>query len=132
MYVSVQRFYAEQMRLLDEGRAEEWAATFTEDGVFGQNSGAEPVRGRTAISAAVRANQARLAADPQQRRHVFAMLTVDPAADGAVRARSYAQVLVTPPGGPTVLHLSAVCEDELVPAAGGWAVRHRQVDHDGV
>ncbi|MEU5920012.1 nuclear transport factor 2 family protein [Streptomyces sp. NPDC047141] len=131
VYVSVQRFYAEQMRHLDEGRAEEWAATFTEDGVFGQNAGPEPVRGRTAIAAAVRANQARLAADPQQRRHVFAMLTVDPAGDGAVRARSYAQVLVTRPGGPTVLHLSAVCEDELVPAAGGWAVRHRRVDHDG-
>nr|WP_279627011.1 nuclear transport factor 2 family protein [Streptomyces zinciresistens] len=129
----MQRFYAEQMRHLDEGRAREWAATFTEDGVFGQNSGAEPVRGRTAITAAVRANQARLAADPQQRRHVFAMLTVDPAGDGAVRARSYAQVLVTPPGGPTTLRLSAVCEDELVPVAGGgWAVRHRRVDHDGV
>nr|WP_280117712.1 nuclear transport factor 2 family protein [Streptomyces cinereoruber] len=128
----MQRFYAEQMRHLDEGRAEEWAATFTEDGVFAQNSGAEPVRGRAAIAAAVRAGRARLAADPQRRRHVFGMLTVDPAADGAVRARSYAQVLATPPGGPTVLHLSAVCEDELVPVDGGWAVRHRRVDHDGV
>ncbi|MFC9745664.1 nuclear transport factor 2 family protein [Streptomyces niveus] len=132
LYVGVQRFYAEQMRLLDERRAEDWAGTFTEDGVFAQNTGPEPVRGRDAIAAAVRQNLARLSDTPQQRRHVFSMLTVEPGADGAVRARSYAQVLATPPGGPTVLRVSTVCEDELVPYGDAWLVRHRRVEHDGV
>ncbi|GAA3108475.1 SRPBCC family protein [Streptomyces rectiviolaceus] len=133
LYVGVQRFYAEQMRLLDEQRAEEWAGTFTEDGVFEQNTGPAPVRGREAIADAVRRNLARLADTPQQRRHVFSMLTVEPGPEGTVRARSYAQVLATPPGGPTVLHVSTVCEDELVPDGGhGWRVRHRRVEHDGV
>lgn len=132
VYVSVQRFYAEQMRLLDEQRAEPWARTFTEDGVFAQNTGAEPLRGRAAIAAAVLRNLERLADDPQQRRHVFSMLTVEQGSAGTVRTRCYAQVLATPPGGPATLHLSAVCEDELVPHGDRWLVRHRRVEHDGV
>lgn len=132
LYVGVQRFYAEQMRLLDEQRAEEWAATFAEDGVFEQNTGPAPVRGRAAIAEAVRRNLARLSDSPRQRRHVFSMLTVEPGPHDTLRTRSYAQVLDTPPGGPTVLHASTVCEDELVPDGDGWRVRHRRVAHDGV
>ncbi|WP_234425673.1 nuclear transport factor 2 family protein, partial [Streptomyces kebangsaanensis] len=56
----VQDFYARQMRLLDEGRAEEWAETFTEDGVFEQNVKPEPWRGRAEIVARMRAGLDRL------------------------------------------------------------------------
>ena len=52
LYNQIQLFYAEQMQLLDAGRAEEWARTFTDDGVFATNTGSEPVRGRAAIAAA--------------------------------------------------------------------------------
>ncbi|WUG99433.1 nuclear transport factor 2 family protein [Streptomyces violaceus] len=131
-YVAVQQFYARQMRLLDERRAEEWARTFTEDGVFAQNIVPEPLRGRDAVAAAVRRNLERTADTPEQRRHVFSMLTVVPGPDGSLSTRCYAQVLVTPAGGPARLHLSAVCEDELVPHGEGWLVRHRRVEHDGV
>ncbi|MER6715249.1 nuclear transport factor 2 family protein [Streptomyces sp. NPDC000877] len=131
-YVAVQQFYARQMRLLDERRAEEWARTFTEDGVFAQNTAPEPLRGREAVAAAVRRNLARTADTPEQRRHVFSMLTVVPGPDGSLHTRCYAQVLATPAGGQSRLHLSAVCEDELVPDGDGWLVRHRRVEHDGV
>nr|MCY0979854.1 nuclear transport factor 2 family protein [Streptomyces tirandamycinicus] len=131
-YVAVQQFYARQMRLLDERRAGEWAETFAEDGVFVQNTAPEPLRGREAVAEAVRRNLARTADAPEQRRHVFSMLTVVPGPDGSLSTRCYAQVLVTPAGGPTRLHLSAVCEDELVPHGNGWLVGHRRVEHDGV
>ncbi|MGW0494828.1 nuclear transport factor 2 family protein [Streptomyces sp. NPDC003007] len=131
-YVAVQQFYARQMRLLDERQAEEWAGTFTQDGVFAQNTVPEPLRGREAVATAVRRNLERTADTPEQRRHVFSMLTVVPGPDGSLSTRCYAQVLVTPAGGQTRLHLSAVCEDELVPHGAGWLVRHRRVEHDGV
>lgn len=131
LYVGVQQFYAEQMRFLDELRGEEWARTFTEDGVFAQTTGPSPVRGREALAEAVRRAGARLADTPQQRRHVFSMLSVEPGPQNTVRARSYAQVLAILPGGPVVLHASTVCEDELVPDGEGWLVRRRIVRHDG-
>ncbi|GAA2719539.1 MULTISPECIES: nuclear transport factor 2 family protein [Streptomyces] len=131
LYTSVQQFYAEQMRLLDERQAGPWAETFTEDCVFAQSNGTAPVRGRAALAAAVRDGLRRPAAAGQQRRHVFGMLTVRPAADGTVRTRAYAQVLATAPGGPAAVHLSAVCEDVLVERDGRWLVHDRRIEHDG-
>ena len=101
LYQRVQQFYAVQMRLLDEGRAEEWAATFTEDGEFGQDRRPEPRRGRAEIGGRLRKAADALADRGVVRRHWLGMLAVDPQQDGTVRTRYYALVIETPKGGPS-------------------------------
>lgn len=55
LYTEIQQFYAQQMHLLDDGRVEEWAHTFTTDGVFAANAQPVPAVGREAITAAAAA-----------------------------------------------------------------------------
>ncbi|MEU5283456.1 nuclear transport factor 2 family protein [Streptomyces sp. NPDC020755] len=129
IHLQVQQFYARQMQLLDDGKAEEWARTFTDDGVF--QVGGEAVRGASDIARAARQTVDRFDADGITRRHWLGMLTVDGKED-EVGARSYAVVLETPRGGDPVLRRSTVCADLLVREAGEWRVRHRTVTRDGL
>ncbi|MBV9010711.1 MAG: nuclear transport factor 2 family protein [Pseudonocardiales bacterium] len=132
LYHQIQQFYAHQMQLLDEGRVEEWAASFTEDGVFAANAYPEPTRGRTAIYQAAQEITNDLSAKGITRRHWLGMLALDPRDDGSVFVRSYAQVLETPRGGATVLRIITVCEDLLCHDGKQWLVRNRQVWRDGL
>ncbi|HEY8533043.1 MAG TPA: nuclear transport factor 2 family protein [Micromonospora sp.] len=129
-YCEIQQFYAEHMQLLDSGRAEEWAATFTEDGVFRVPTLPEPVRGRPALAAAVRKTHAALAAAGEVHRHWHGMLNVRPTPDGAYHVRCYALVFATPRGGEPRLHRTCVCEDILVRVDGKFQVRERTVTRD--
>ncbi|GAA2248292.1 hypothetical protein GCM10010145_14430 [Streptomyces ruber] len=129
VHLQIQRFYARQMQLLDDGRAEDWARTFADDGVF--EVGGEAVRGATDIARAARRTADRFAADGITRRHWIGMLTVAGKGD-EVTARSYAAVLETPRGGEPVLRRSTVCSDILVRVADEWRVRHRVVTRDGL
>ena len=126
----VEQFYADQMHALDEGRAEDWAATFAEDGVFAANAFPEPTVGRPALTEAVRATKAAHAAEGVVHRHWLGMLSVALRPDGSVLARCYALVVVTALGGATTIHRSTVCTDELVRSGAGWVVRHRSVTRD--
>ena len=54
LYVEVQTFYAQQMRLLDALDVEGYAATFTEDGVTDHAHRGERVEGRAALIAGAR------------------------------------------------------------------------------
>jgi 3-phenylpropionate/cinnamic acid dioxygenase small subunit len=128
----IQHFYARQMQLLDSGRTAEWARTFTDDGVFDAGGQPEPVRGRSAIAEGAGQVAAKFAEAGIVRRHLISMLTVDPADDGTVHARSYAVVLEIPRGGDVTVRRSTVCEDVLVPAGETWLVRHRRVTRDGL
>lgn len=130
LYHQIQQFYAKQMQLLDEGQVTGWAASFTEDGVFAVNAHPEPACGRTAICEAAQKTVKDLSAKGLVRRHWLGMLTLDPRVDGSVFARSYAQILETPCGGPTVLRMSTVCEDLLLHDGEQWLVRNRQVWRD--
>jgi SnoaL-like domain len=130
LYHQIQQFYAHQMQLLDEGLVEEWAASFTEDGVFAANAHPEPTRGRTAIRQAAQQTVQDLSAKGLIRRHWLGMVVLGPREDGSVFARSYAQVLETPRGGATVLRMSTVCEDLLCHDGEQWLVRNRQVWRD--
>ncbi|GAA3046541.1 nuclear transport factor 2 family protein [Streptomyces roseofulvus] len=127
----IQRFHARQMQLLDSGDAEAWAATFTEDGLFAPPSLPEPVRGRAALAAGVRAAHAELAAEGEVRRHLLTTAAVeDPGPDGSVRVRSYVQVVATRRDEAPRLLLMCVCDDVLVVEDGEWRVRERYVSRD--
>jgi SnoaL-like protein len=130
LYQQIQNFYAYQMQLLDDGAVDEWAATFTEDGVFAANAHPEPSRGRAAIAAGAGAATRALRERKVQRRHWLGMLSVRPDGPDTVRARSYAVVLETPKGGQAKLLLSTVCVDLLVRSGDGWLVQDRQVTRD--
>ncbi|MEU9731519.1 nuclear transport factor 2 family protein [Streptomyces sp. NPDC048002] len=133
LYQRIQQFYARQMRLLDHGAVQEWADTFTEDGVFDQNVAA-PLKGRVDIAAASQKRVDQIVADGITRRHWLGMLEVDPQDDeGVVRTRYYAVSLATERGAvvPPRITASTYAEDTLVPSEGGWLVRYRRVTHDG-
>lgn len=129
VYIEVMQFYAEQMQRLDSGAADEWAATFTEDGTFDMPVLPEPVRGRAQLSAMVRRSAEQLAAAGEVRRHWHGMVAVRPEGD-TVAVRCYAMIYATPLGGETRLHRSCVCEDVLVRENGKLEVRDRRVTRD--
>jgi uncharacterized protein (TIGR02246 family) len=131
-YFQVQHFYATQLRHLDSGDAEAWAATFTADAVFATNTMPKPIQGRTAIAAAVRRGARRRAETGVVQRHWVGMLVAGRRADGAIVARSYSLVTSTPPGGPATLALTTVVDDVLVREDGTWLTAERLVSHDDV
>lgn len=130
LQAQVQQFYARHFHLLDSGAAEEWAAMFTPDGSFWPTVLPEPVRGRDALAAGVRANHARLAEAGERHRHWHGMVHVTPHSDGTLRVRCYAQIIAIPAGGQARLHLHCVCEDVLVRDGDTWLVAERQVSRD--
>jgi ketosteroid isomerase-like protein len=131
LHAEIQQFYARQMHLLDDGEAEAWAETFTEDGVFAANAYPEPARGRATIREAAAKASAQLAERGVQVRHWLGMLEVRPREDGSVQALTYALIINTPAGGSPAVHLSTTCEDVLVRGADGeWQVSERKVCRD--
>jgi hypothetical protein len=130
MYVQIQQFYARQMRLLDTGAAEDWAETFTEEGVFEETTKPDALYGRAAIAASARARVDQVAGDGLIRRHWLGMLDVEPASDGSVHTHYYALAMATPRGGRLDVYVSTECGDELVFLDGQWRVRRRWVRHD--
>jgi hypothetical protein len=130
LHTAVQQFYAHQMQAMDSGRVEEWAETFTPDGVFAANAFPEPTKGRPALAAVARHAFTEAETQGVVRRHWLGMLYVEPRDDGTVFARSYALVIITPKGGAPALSRSTVCEDVLVPHSNSWLVQERAVTRD--
>ena len=131
LYLRVAHFYARQMKLLDDGDAEGWAATFTEDGSFATNAYPEhQTVGRTALTAAVRRTRAELTSLGVVHRHWLGMLNVNGQDDGTVSARCYALVIAIPRGGQPTIHRSTTCQDVLVPHGDGYLVRSRLITRD--
>ncbi|NYI04193.1 nuclear transport factor 2 family protein [Allostreptomyces psammosilenae] len=130
LYAEVQQFYAVQMSHVDEGRYDEYAATFTEDGELSYNPAVPPVRTPAAIAAELHAFHGRFAADPGQRRHWFTMLRLDPRDDGSVHASCYSLIVTSRPGQAPVCAPSGEVRDVLVRVDGRLLVRSRTVEHD--
>lgn len=130
LYVQLQCYYSRQMQLLDGSKTTEWAATFTEDGIFAANAQPEPVQGRQAIAAAAARARAALKAAGVMHRHWLGMLDVELLPDGTVRAGSYALVVETPRSGSPIVKHSTRCDDILVPRDGSWLVSRRMVTRD--
>lgn len=132
VYIEIARFYARQMRLLDEGDADGWAQTFARDGVFRSPMRSEPIIGRAGIRDAARATVDDLSARQIVRRHWIGMLEVAPRPDGSAYAHSYSQVIETPRGGQPALRMLTTCADVLVCEGGRWVVQDRTVTRDGL
>ncbi|MFE9218835.1 nuclear transport factor 2 family protein [Streptomyces lavendulae] len=126
LYARIQQFYAYQMGLMDDGHAEAWAATFTEDAVF---LGA--VAGREALTASARAHSEKLLREKADFRHWLGMLDVRPQPDGSLRTRAYALTARTVRGEALRITASVVCRDHLVLQDGRWLVSHRSLQRDG-
>ncbi|WP_237519974.1 nuclear transport factor 2 family protein [Streptomyces sp. HUCO-GS316] len=132
LYAEVQVFYARQAHLLDAVRAEQFAATFAEDGVFDHSPGVPAARGRADIAREVRDyNEQRFRTDPVQRRHWFNMLDVREQADGTVHTEFYALVVTTRPGEPRpVIAPSCTVRDVLIRERGELRTLSRKVTQD--
>ncbi|ACU75344.1 aromatic-ring-hydroxylating dioxygenase beta subunit [Catenulispora acidiphila DSM 44928] len=133
LYAEVQQHQARQMHALDEGKFEEYADTFTPDGVFRHTPGRDPAIGREAIVRELNEFHERYAEDPVQRRHMFTMLAIDELDeldDSAVQADFYTLVLTTRVDGLTV-GPSCPVRDVLVRGADGRLLTaSRWVEHD--
>jgi hypothetical protein len=125
-YAALQHFYARQMQLLDDERVEEWAATFTEDGVFGTDAFPQPAIGRAAIIAGATQAVARFASEGITRRHWMGMMSADVVGDGLM-VRSYALTYQANGDGTADLRFLNICLDRLVPAGDSWLVAERRV-----
>ena len=132
LYATVSQFYGRQVKLLDSGRFEEYAATYTADGEFQHTPGVPPAGTREGIVAELRRFNSRFDDDPVQRRHVFTMLDLTPREDGALDASYYALVLTTRPGiKEPVVGPSCLVHDVLeISADGEVLTRSREVGHD--
>ncbi|WP_406346635.1 nuclear transport factor 2 family protein [Streptomyces sp. NBC_00648] len=132
LYAEVQLFYARQAHLLDAVRAEPFARTFTQDGVFAHSPGVPPARGHAGIAREVREyNERRFKSAPVQRRHWFNMLDVREQPDGSVHTEFYALVVTTRPGQPQpVISPSCVVRDILVREDGELRTHRRKVTQD--
>jgi actinorhodin biosynthesis protein ActVIA len=133
-YARIQQFYARQMQALDEGRFEEYAATFTEDGTFQHTPGTEPARTRQGIVAELVRFHERYRDEPVQRRHWFNQIVLDPQPDGTLRSTVYCLVARTRPGGKPEPEIwpSCVVRDVLEMSGDRVLMRSRVVDYDHV
>lgn len=116
--------YARYTHAFDEGDADAVAALFTRDGEFVRR-GADPVQGREALAAMVRAAAARGAGT----RHLVSGVLVAPGPEdatgpGTARGTAYVQVVAV---GDDALRLIALgrYEDEFAVEDGAWRIRSR-------
>nr|AHA81974.1 Arm4 [uncultured bacterium] len=130
-YAEVQQFYARHIQLMDEGRVEEVALTFTEDAsLVSPPKITEPVHGRVNLRAGLRKAADALIAEGVRYRRCHTMIAVEPRPDGELFVRAYVQVVRTERGGESRLHAMCVCEDVLVREHGELMVRSRVVTRD--
>ncbi|MCE6995360.1 nuclear transport factor 2 family protein [Saccharothrix sp. S26] len=124
------QFYAEQMAVLDDGDAEGWVDTFTEDGVFVPPNDAPEVKGRQALLVGTRSTVARLDEAGTVRRHVQTNMNLVELSGDSARTVSYVLVVDSTPGEPTRITTSTVMRDELVRDGARWLVARRVVLRD--
>jgi actinorhodin biosynthesis protein ActVIA len=130
LYAEVQHFYARQMQLLDARKLEAYADTFTDDAEFAHTPGREPARTRPGILRDLYEVHERFEGDPQQRRHLFTMIDIEPTPEGPIRSTCYALIVTTRPGSGPELVRSCVVHDVLVREDGVLRNKSRQVEHD--
>ncbi|MGV1008539.1 MAG: nuclear transport factor 2 family protein [Dermatophilaceae bacterium] len=125
---ALETFYARQMALLDDGRADEWAATFTQDATF--SNPATTLVGRAELALAATAGVQERSRCGVVHRHIQTALVVSGADDAPV-CSSYVLVVESAPTPSATIHASCVCVDELQLCDGEYLVSRRTVHVDG-
>ncbi|QFU89428.1 nuclear transport factor 2 family protein [Amycolatopsis sp. YIM 10] len=121
--MAVHQLYGAQSHAIDEGRAADWAATFTPDGEFRSPSYPEPAIGTRELVAFAERFHADCVESGEMLRHVVSTIEVRPGGGpDTLLVRAYLQI-----AGPSRLHRLTVLADELARAGDGWRVRLRTV-----
>jgi DNA-binding IclR family transcriptional regulator len=119
--LAIRELTARYNRAIDEGRAEEWAATFVEDGVFEPSSGGR-YQGTPALVEFARAFASRLSV-----RHCTTDALVDVEGD---RANQTCYLLLIDRSDGIRIMNTGVYQDSLVRTPEGWRFVHRKVTVD--
>ena len=127
LYLEVQRFYAGQLPLLERRRVDEFASTYTHDGVFEHASGLFKLEGREQIAGGTNASLEHYG--DKVFRHWTNHLRVEPVGD-EVHAGFTAIVSVTDQDGRVTWEPSCTVNDILVRHEGRLLVRSRVLQHD--
>jgi uncharacterized protein YndB with AHSA1/START domain len=128
LYVEIQMFYARQMRLLDNLRLEEYADTYTEDGVVEHVTRGERAEGRAAMLAGMRAGLPRIAGVAV--RHWFDKMLVEPLGEDTYAVSYYTLVSRTGADGQISFEPTFTVSDVLVRRDGALLTRSRSIYRD--
>lgn len=127
-YASVIHFLAAHMRLLDEGKIEEWAAGFAPEGEFASEALPAPVVGRDRIRESGLQAATHFQQENLHRRHFIAMTGAERLPNGDVIAVSYALTLQTEPDASAAIRHFNICTDLLHPVdPDGWQLVSRSI-----
>lgn len=117
----VRDLYARYSWAYDQGRADEYAALFTEDGVFEVVGGPE-VRGREALAGMVEAASGR----PVRTLHMVSNVLVTVTGESAT-GQAYVQLLALSDRALRVVTVGTY-DDTFVRAAAGWQLSRRRFE----
>lgn len=127
---AVHQLYGFQSHYIDNGRAADWAGTFTVAGEFHSPSYPEPVAGRAALTDFARGFYEAAQAADETHRHVVTNIAIRQLDDATLQAGAYLQIVATPRGGHSQLVRMTTFEDRLQRTDDGWAIAHRRVSRD--
>jgi 3-phenylpropionate/cinnamic acid dioxygenase small subunit len=121
---AIREVLAEYCFRLDDGRFDEMAAVFTEDGAWDTAFG--KATGRRAIAELARSLRARVAEPRPRAVHLVTNIVI--ALDGErATVRSNWMVMQNSPEGPRIGSGGAY-DDEMVKEGGRWLFRYRKID----
>jgi len=121
----VLQLYGHQAFAIDSGNGPEWAATFTDDGVFTSPSYPAPVRGRAELTEFAR----RFPVATPGGRHIMTNTHVTDIGPDSATVRSRLLVLGDDGGAPRILRV-VTAEDSIDLSSGRPLVRRRTVRLD--
>jgi actinorhodin biosynthesis protein ActVIA len=128
----IQDFYARQVQAMDNGRYEEFAATFTERCEFTPIKHQSAAHGKQAIIGKLEDFAKTMFGSGQQRRHWMSMSIINETSPGVCDVVSYALVTNTMTGQPPILHWAGDIVDRLVREDGKLLVARRSVNSDSI
>jgi hypothetical protein len=120
--LAIQQLYAKYNHYIDSGKAADWAACFTADGVF--NSGQGTFTGTEALTGFVNGFAQQLKA-----RHWTNNLIIEGDGDKAT-GTCYLNLLALQPGKPASTLITGIYTDTLSKAGGEWKFTSRAVAAD--
>lgn len=127
---AVRNLYARQAHLIDAGRHDEWAHTFTENGEFHSPTYGKPAIGYEQLIGISRAFTASAEKSGERHRHLFENIWVSECDETTAQARAYLSIIASQQDGGQLRILRIVTiTDQLEKSEDEWRVRHRTVTY---